>query len=136
MLMQKGKTDESMEAEEERAGQNVSVRSRKEHGLQKDRMLPDRRKMQKEKGVNEMIERQVIVTWYTPEEKLPKEGERVPCTISGFVGSWLFHRALVLGKYREDKGWEFDEAFTGEPNIARIRAITVHAWADLEPYSG
>ena len=126
--------------------QNISVRSRKEHGMQKDRMLPDRRRMQaddekkvqKEKGVTEMTEKQVIGTWYTPEEKLPKEGERVPCTISGSVGSWLFCRALVLGEYWEDEGWkfDFDEAVTGEPNIARIRAITVHAWADMEPYKG
>ena len=30
-----------------------------------------------------MIERQMFVTWYTPKEKLPKEGEIVIATISG-----------------------------------------------------
>lgn len=30
-----------------------------------------------------MVERQVIVTWYTPEEKLPEEDVFVVVTLSG-----------------------------------------------------
>ena len=33
-----------------------------------------------------MIERQVIVTWYTPEEKLPADDNFMVVTISGKVG--------------------------------------------------
>lgn len=76
-----------------------------------------------------MIERQVIVTWYRPEEKRPpKEWDTVICTISGRKGNTTFDHALELMGFDENIGWysmdgDFDE-------------LTVHAWADLEEYKG
>lgn len=79
-----------------------------------------------------VIERQVIVTWYTPKEKLPPEYMTVLATISG-VGcnngyGIMYDHALMVMEYAEDGcGWlsvdgiEFDE-------------LTVHAWADIEAY--
>lgn len=78
--------------------------------------------------------RQVIVTWYTPAEKLPPDGMSVPATVSGESGNVRFHRALVTVEYWNGEGWvveskEFDSARKGS-------WLTVHAWADLEPYGG
>ena len=75
-----------------------------------------------------MIERQVIVTWYTPEEKLPPEDEYVFCTISGKAKNITFNNAVALMCYCKDEGWyslehDFDE-------------LEVLAWCDLEPYGG
>lgn len=77
-----------------------------------------------------LIERQVIVNWYTPEEKLPPEYNSVVATISGKAGNAIYENAMVMMDYAADGcGWvssegiEFDE-------------LTVHAWCDLEPYGG
>lgn len=75
-----------------------------------------------------MIERQVIVTWYTPEEKLPLEDEYVFCTISGRAKNITFNNAVALMCYCKDEGWyslehDFDE-------------LEVLAWCDLQPYGG
>ena len=76
-----------------------------------------------------MIERQVIVTWYTPEEKLPPEDMGVIATVSGNVnGTLIFERALQTAYYDKKEGWYSEEySFT---------ELTVHAWCDLEPYEG
>lgn len=76
-----------------------------------------------------MIERQVIVTWYTPEEKLPAEDEGVIATVSGDVnGMVFFERAVITARWSKAEGWYCDEYdFTH---------LTVHAWCDLEPYKG
>lgn len=77
-------------------------------------------------------ERQVIVTWLTPEEALPPEYMVVVATISGrgvCNGQGIeYDHAMMMMEYAEDGcGWmssdgvEFDE-------------LTVHAWADLEAY--
>lgn len=75
-----------------------------------------------------MIERQVITTWYRPEEKVPADDLAVVATISGKAGNVTFNHAIVILYYAEGEGWgsteyDFDE-------------LTVHAWADLEPYKG
>lgn len=78
-----------------------------------------------------LIERQVIVTWHTPDEKLPPEYNSVVATISGKAGNSIFDHAMCMMEFARDGcGWlaseldlEFDE-------------LTVHAWCDLEPYGG
>lgn len=75
-----------------------------------------------------MIERQVIVTWYTPDEKLPEDDISVIATISGRAGSTRFDHAMVNLYYSKDEGWystDYDFDY-----------LIVHAWCDLEPYKG
>lgn len=80
-----------------------------------------------------MIERQVFVTWYTPEEKKPQDDAFVIATISGKVSENVtYDHAFAIGNYFEGEGWMFecvrDEKY--------LDGITVHAWCDLEPYGG
>ena len=73
-----------------------------------------------------MIERQVIVGWYTPEEKLPEQNKFYICTISAKSKSLRFDHVLMNLAWDEDDGWysmEYD-----------FEELTVHAWCDLEPY--
>lgn len=77
-----------------------------------------------------MIQKQVIVEWYTPEEKCPEEDIAVVCTISGEDSKGLqrWDHALQIMYWGEESGWynfeyDFDE-------------LTVHAWCDLEEYGG
>ena len=75
-----------------------------------------------------MIERQVIVTWYTPEEKLPPEHYQVVVTVSGTDGYVTYEHALMLATYAEDGlGWLID-------GCSDDVDLTVEAWADLDPY--
>ena len=77
-----------------------------------------------------ITERQVIVTWYTPEEKLPPEYISVVVSISGHVGHAHFDHALEVAEYADDGcGW----MIYGMPDNEDID-ITVHAWCDIEPY--
>lgn len=80
-----------------------------------------------------MTERQVIVNWYRPDEKLPPEGEIVVATISGKTRNITFDHALVLAEWFDDgEGWAIDDYDFG----LKGSSLTVHAWADLEPYKG
>lgn len=76
-----------------------------------------------------MIERQTIVTWYAPAEKLPPEDIFVVVTISGRQGHTTYEHALMLAIWFEDEGWIID-------GIEEGADVTVHAWCDLEPYGG
>ena len=72
------------------------------------------------------VERQVIVSWFTPEERTPDPDIIVQATISGSAKSIRFKRTIVPLLYSENEGWysldyDFEE-------------LTVHAWCDLEPY--
>lgn len=78
-----------------------------------------------------MIERQVITTWHTPEEKAPQEGEIVVVTISGRARNVGFDHALEVAEYYKDEGWFFENMILNSG-----ADLTVHAWADLEPYGG
>lgn len=74
------------------------------------------------------IERQVIVTWFTPEEKLPEEDVGVLATVTARVKNREFIRAILTVFYCKSEGWyELDYGFT---------ELTVHAWCDLDPYEG
>lgn len=75
-----------------------------------------------------MIERQIIVTWFTPSEKLPEEDIGVIATISGEAGNITFDHAIVNLYWCENEGWYSTDFSFSE--------LIVHAWCDLEPYSG
>lgn len=75
-----------------------------------------------------MIERQVIVTWYDPEEKLPEEDTIVIATVSGSGHGLTLSRTLLTMCYCKSEGWY-------SPDL-QIDDITVHGWCDLEPYKG
>ena len=74
-----------------------------------------------------MKERQVIVTWYSPEEKTPEEDVIVVATITGKAKGIRFNHSFALLIWTEEGwlslDWDFEE-------------LTVHAWADLEIYGG
>ena len=74
------------------------------------------------------IERQVIVTWFTPEEKLPEEDVCVLATVTATAGNKRFIRTVLPVFYCKSEGWyELDYGFS---------ELTVHAWCDLDPYEG
>lgn len=77
-----------------------------------------------------MIERQVIVTWYTPEEDLPEEGEIVVATVSGMSGNVKYENTFALVEWWKDAGWMMSE------DDNQLDEFVVHAWCDLEPYGG
>lgn len=82
-----------------------------------------------------MIERQVIVTWHTPEERLPIEDLITVVTVSAVVGGELvYDHTFALATWcfdGEGWGWDFEDIILRQTHIDNI---TVHAWADLEPY--
>ena len=76
-----------------------------------------------------MIEKQVLVTWYTPEEKLPPEGYMVLVTVSGTGRNVAYDHSFALAEYFDDGlGWTLETDLLDD--------FTVHAWADIEPYGG
>ena len=79
-----------------------------------------------------MIERQVIVTWYTPEEKLPLTDELVIATVSGKIANVTFDHAFAIASYCEGEGWWFD----GIESEQDMDCLKVDAWCDLNPYDG
>jgi hypothetical protein len=80
-----------------------------------------------------MIEKQVIVQWYTPEEKMPEQYEMVPATISGVnkQGNLKWDNALVMASWDSQCGWMIDGY-----ELEEFAELTVHAWCDLRPYGG
>lgn len=76
-----------------------------------------------------MIERQLIVTWYKPDEKMPPIDTMVVATVSGKAGNIILDHILNIATWFGDRlGWDFE----GYPDAE----FTVHAWADLDPYGG
>ncbi len=76
-----------------------------------------------------MIERQVVVTWYKPEEKLPPEGRIVIATVSGHRHNRrvTYDHALALASWFNDGcGWELKHD--------HLDSFTVLAWCDLDAY--
>lgn len=74
-------------------------------------------------------ERQVIVTWYTPAEKLPPEDECVVITFSGRNEQIEYEHALGTGVYYQVEGWRVDGMDDDESD-----RMTIEAWAYLDPY--
>ena len=81
-------------------------------------------------GEEEMIERQVIVTWTEPEKKKPEPDVFVRLTVSAKVTNVTYDHAFALATWGEEDGWIFDDPLLDGADV------TVHAWADLEPYGG
>lgn len=78
--------------------------------------------------MNLAIERQVIATWYTPQEKLPPEDNHVLVTVSGSDKNTIYDHALQIGSWMDDGlGW-LVEGFSDEAEVI------VHAWCDIDPY--
>lgn len=75
------------------------------------------------KGV---IERQVIVSWYTLAEKLPPEDNTVIATITGKSKNATYDHALVFLAWCKDEGW-----YSLEDDFEELQVL---AWCDLEPY--
>lgn len=74
-----------------------------------------------------MEERQVIVTWHRPEEKLPGPGEIVVMSVSGKGKNMSYDHTFALGWWLDDGlGWELEGV--------ELTEFTVHAWCDLDPY--
>ena len=80
-----------------------------------------------------MIERQVIVTWEDPKEKKPEPCVFVVVTVSAKLDGITYDHALAIADWCDDEdGWSFED-----PMLERhADRVTVHAWADLEPYAG
>lgn len=74
-----------------------------------------------------MIERQVIVTWYDPADKLPEDDIIVIATVSGSAAGLTLNRALLNMCYVDGEWYSPD---------LELDEITVHGWCDLEPYKG
>lgn len=70
--------------------------------------------------------RRQIITWYTPQEKLPERGRSVLI---------MFSREPIIiriGEYwPEEKKWVIEGM-----SLYATEHATVHAWADVEPYRG
>lgn len=81
------------------------------------------------------VKRQVIVTWYKPEEKLPEEDRLVIVTFSGSFASGFYAHTFGIARcaYSEfpdlPPAWEIE----GIPHCESMNA-KIEAWADLEPY--
>ena len=81
-----------------------------------------------------MIERQVIVTWHEPSEKLPPNEYFVVATVSGKVRHVTFDHTFMIANWVEGEGWYFFHDAINTDSDCDL--ITVNAWCDLEPYGG
>ncbi len=82
--------------------------------------------------MKKLMERQVFVTWYTPEEKNPEDGRICVVTISGKseAQQMEYDHTFALGEWFDDgRGWNVWDM----PDDADIEVL---AWCDLDPYGG
>ena len=80
-----------------------------------------------------MIEVQTIVTWTRPQDKKPEPCVFVVVTVSAELECVTYDHALVIADWNDDGlGWCFSDVLL---DMFRDK-VTVHAWADLEPYKG
>lgn len=83
--------------------------------------------------MGKLVEKQVIVNWYKPEERMPEEHYFVVACISFKSETVTYDHAMVIANWADDgDDWIFDDPLA---NRYKDR-VTVHAWADLEPYGG
>lgn len=83
-----------------------------------------------EKKLNKAAaERQVIVTWYKPEEKHPPADCDRIITFSGKLQNAIYVHALGIASYFPGEGWMIDGM---DENVSD--RMTIEAWADLDPY--
>lgn len=63
-----------------------------------------------------VVERQDIVFWYKPEEKIPPDGLFVIATISGHNGHYKgYDHCLASAEYYADEGWFVEGIDTDVP---------------------
>ena len=80
-----------------------------------------------------MIERQKVITWFTPEEKLPTDENMVVVTLSGKDGNITHDHALGIANWYDSEegyvisGWAVE-------GLSDSAEFVIHAWCDLEPY--
>lgn len=74
--------------------------------------------------------RQQIITWHTPQEKLPEDGKDVLITFSGSSKMIEYNHCLAIGVYWPEKKEWFIDLFS----LYAVEQATVHAWAYVEPY--
>ena len=74
----------------------------------------------------------MIVTWYTPEEKLPEADRLCVLSVLGRVCNVGFDHTFEIGAYCPGEGWYLASIDTED----EMDMLTVHAWCDLEPYRG
>ena len=79
-----------------------------------------------------LVEKQVIVNWYKPEEKLPEDDSFVVTSVSGKFGNVTYDHAMVIANWMDEDGWFFEDPLAERFNLS----VTVHAWCDLKPYGG
>lgn len=77
-----------------------------------------------------MIERQVFVTWYKPDERVPEDGVFVVVTLSCKGPYTTYDHHLMIAEWWGDEGWEVVGLDTD------TKEFVIHAWCDLEPYAG
>lgn len=72
-----------------------------------------------------MTQRQVIVTWFTPEEKTPPSDEAVVVSFTGRDGAKRYENALGLAYWYS--GWSVD-------GLSEKAKFIINAWCDLDTY--
>ena len=78
------------------------------------------------------VERQVIATWYTPQEKLPPaDWDTMLLTVSGKGEHITFDHVLKMGGFDPATGWYLDDI-----DSSCLKDFVVHAWCDIDPYKG
>lgn len=79
-------------------------------------------------GKSVTMTKQVIVVWFTPEERLPKEDYITVVTFSGKDRSVSYDHALGLATWADDGcGWIIE-------GLSDDAEYEIHAWCDLDPY--
>lgn len=75
------------------------------------------------------VERQVIVTWHKPAEKLPPKDCNTIITFSGKSQNAEYKHVFGIASYFPGEGWMIDGM---DENVSD--RMTIEAWADLDPY--
>lgn len=76
------------------------------------------------------MRKEINVTCYTPDEKLPPDGEIVMVLISGFDGAYTrYKNCITSAEFYKDEGWFIKEIDTDIEGAW----VTVHAWVDYGP---
>lgn len=82
-----------------------------------------------------MKERQVIATWYTPEEKLPEPGMIVLATVNANTTSLTWISSFMLVEYDyDDKLWYPADVLSVDSYADLVNSLEIIAWCDIEPY--
>ena len=76
-----------------------------------------------------MKERQVIATWYTPEEKLPESDMCVLATVNAASNNLTWLNSFMLLEYSYD-----DQCWYPWDSIVDLDSLEVIAWCDIAPY--